>query len=337
MKRVGEVARLLCGALRCGAAAGFLATAQARVAHANDVADEVTLGRIAQKGATTTGYWSDRLDGSIDLSDEVALDAVAGVTHYASTPGERTGDIFQLGLGGVWQPSEHIVLDANLFLSPQSASVSRGVQLTAAKKSAVRDKTSTFGFSLGGEYDTAGDTDAESAIGLSVGATSYQTTQATRPRPSAKQPQPMFGAPEQSALVQWRAIASFTETLYEDTDLGVSGTYYFYSRDPTQSGYYGATVFGRGAIDDGIPIEPLDYSIRPTVAHRFGLLRLSGYFQGGHYHSGEGSSYIGGTRFQYKFSRAVRAWLAGGLQVDSYSTGGDVRILWASAGARIVF
>jgi hypothetical protein len=202
----------------------------------------------------------------------------------------------------------------------------------------VRDKTSTLGFDLGAEYDTAGDTNAESAIGLSLGATSYSTTQAVRQRKNTMlmgAPPPMFGMAEEASLIQWRADANFTETLYENTDIGLSGTYYIYNRDTAQSGYYGEAVFGR-LIGDGIPIAPLQYAIRPSLTHRFGALQLRGYVQYAAYRSDEGSSFVVGLKTQYKFSSALRVWLGANVQRDRVSAG-DLNMLSASAGLRLVY
>jgi hypothetical protein len=203
-----------------------------------------------------------------------------------------------------------------------------------SKKGAVRDKTSSFGFGLGAEYDTAGDSDAESVLGLAVGTTAYSTTQRARIGKGAAR---VLGPAQASSLLQWRVTASCTETLFEDSDLGISASYYLYSRDPTQSGLYGPAVLGRVAPGDGIPIEPLQYSLRPNLAHRFGPLRFSAYGQLGHYFGGEGWSWIGGLKLRYRFSDMVAAWLSGNLQQDDYASGDDLRILWASAGARLVF
>jgi hypothetical protein len=147
----------------------------------------------------------------------------------------------------------------------------------------------------------------------------------------------VLGPAQTSSLLQWRATASFTETLFEDSDLGMSASYYLYSRDPTQSGVYGPAVLGRFAVDDGIPIEPLQYSLRPDIVHRFGPLRASAYGQLGHYLGGEGWSWIGGLKLRYRFSDMVSAWLSGNLQHDDYASGDDLRIVWVNAGARLVF
>jgi hypothetical protein len=304
---------------------------------AHDVSDELTLGRIDSPPAkTATPYWSDRARGSFEPNDAWAIDAAASVTHYGAETGMTATSIFQGMLGTSFTPSDHWALDVDAFLSPPSTSIERGVQVTQTSKGAVRDKSSSLGFDVGAEYDTSGDTNAESAFGLNAGATSYSTTQAVRPRRMALATgSRKFGAPEQASLVQWRADASFTETLFKDTDVSLLGTYYLYNRDTADSGYYGTSVFGR-SVDDGIPVAPLQYAIRPTLTHRFGALQLRAFLQYGDYRYGDGTSLVAGLKAQYKFTTSVRAWIGGNLQRDQVN-GSDLNLLSASIGLRLVF
>jgi hypothetical protein len=234
-------------------------------------------------------------------------------------------------------PTDHLAFDASGFVSPQSITVEHGVQVSETSKGSVRDKTSSFGFDVGAEYDTAGATNAESAIELSVGASSYSTTQAVRVRNAKLSTgSARLGAPEEAALVQWRADANFIETLFEDTDVSLLGTYYLYNRATAATGYYGASVFGR-SVDDGIPVAPLQYSVRPSLTQRFGALQLRAYAQYGAYRYG-GSSLGAGLKAQYKFTSALRAWLAANLQRDrGDATGIAVDFLSASIGLRFLF
>jgi hypothetical protein len=330
-----KAARLLRGARRFAAVSALcLLGSYASRASAHDVSDELTLGRIASSSGTATPYWSDRIDGSFDLSDELMLGLDVGATHYASTPSASASEIFQVGVAASWLASEHFTFDADAYLSPTSTSAERGVALGPMRKGAVRAKTSSLGFGLGGEYDTAGDSDAESALGLALGATSYTTTQRAR---LGKGRLRVLGPAQTTSLLQWRATASFTETLWQDSDVGVSASYYLYSRDATQTGLYGAAVLGRFALGDGIPLEPLQYSVRPNLAHRFGPLRVSASGQLGHYLGGEGWSWIGGLKLRYRFSETWSAWLGGNLQRDLYASGDALSIVWANAGARLSF
>ena len=52
------------------------------------------------------------------------------------------------------------------------------------------------------------------------------------------------------------------------TDLTLSADYYHYTQDATQAAYASLIFNGRGGA--GVPVAPLQYLIRPEVAHRFG-------------------------------------------------------------------
>lgn len=349
MQRLDRPKRLL-STLAWGAAAVFLAWARAPSARAHDVGDEFTLGRFSGGGAPATGYWSDRLDGAVDLSDAFALDASMRVTHYDQSKTQKPSSIFDFGLGGSYMPDEHWTFDADAYLSPQSVNVEKNVELSTqpVRFGAVRDRSSAFGFSLGGEYDTAGDGDVEGAFGLAAGLTSYSSTQAVRLRMQRLSAMPNKARRvSDTALLQWRGTASASVTLASDTDLAVAQSLYLYGKDTT--GYAGPEVLGRLNIGDGIPLEPLLYSVRPSITHRFGSLQLRGYFQYGDYDADAGWGVIVGARVQYKFSRLFRAWISGNLQHDSLASALEpqsaaapatrtrLNILWASAGARFVF
>jgi hypothetical protein len=91
----------------------------------------------------------------------------------------------------------------------------------------------------------------------------------------------------------------------------------------------------RLGLGDGIPIEPLRFTVRPGVTHHFGPVRLSAYVRYGLYMD-PGASLPGGAKVQYKISRAVRAWLAGNVQHDWLSGSDDLNIFWGSLGARVL-
>jgi len=318
------------------ATASLLALCIASRDAADDLSDELTVGKIAATpNQPATPYISDHADAWFDLSERAALNFNAGLTHYAATSIAKPSSIFQVGTGGSYDVSQHFTLAADAYLSPQSINVERTQIMpgTVASQAAIRAKTSSLGFALDGEYSTAGESNAESAIALCTGLTSYTTTQAIRvgPRGAAR-----FGQPETASLLQWRTTLGFTETLYENTDLGIAASYYLYNRDPTQSGYYGATVFGRLGLGDGIPLQPLRLTVRPSVAQRLGPVRVSAYFRYGLYMD-PSSSVLGGVKLQVKVVSSVRAWLSGNLQHDWLAGADDLTILWASLGARVVF
>ena len=307
-------------------------------ASAHDVSDELSVGSLSNSGTSAaTGYWSDRARGSAQLSELFALDLAGSVTHYAASQGVTRGDIFQLALGAGYTPNDHFAFDLDFALSPPSINVDRGVQVTQARKGAIRDKTSLFSFDVAAEYDTATGDDTDSVLGLALGATAYSTTQAVRLRKLKSQTTPnTFGAAETASLIQWHAELSFIETLFQNTDLGITGTYYVYGHDAADSGYYGETVFGRVDLGDGIPAVPLRFSIRPSVTQRVGPFSIRLHGQYSDYIDGEGTSLLAGLKAQCKLGSAVRVWLSANLQHDEVSDG-TLSNIWFSAGVRWIF
>src|SRR5438876_444698 len=102
-----------------------------------------------------------------------------------------------------------------------------------------------------------------------------------------------------------------------DADVSLLADGYLYDEDPAKIGYFGLAALGRGP---GLPIAPLQYRIRPEVQHRMGDFSARLWVEAGEYVPGTGDSTAGiGTRLQYRFTKAFRAWLtlAGQRDVDS--------------------
>ncbi|HEX4354821.1 MAG TPA: hypothetical protein VHZ95_17945 [Polyangiales bacterium] len=327
-----ECVRPSFGAPLWAAVAFVLTTSTVR---ANDVSDELRVGRL--EGATkgdTTSYWSDRVHGSADLTPDVGVDLGGSITHYGMSQGVTRGDIFQVSTGATYTPIDELAFDLDLALSPTSVNVERDVQVTQLRKGAMRDKTSVLSFDLDAEYNSAGDSDAETIVGLAIGATDYSTTQAVRLRRLRLQAmRAMFGQPEDASLLQWQVDLSVTETLFQDTDVALAGTYYLYNRDTANSGYYGESVFGRLDIGDGIPTLPLRYAIRPSLTQRVGPLQVRLLFQYGDYADDRGTSWMGGVKVQCKIGHPVRLWLSANVQHDRVD-GETLNNLWLSLGFR---
>jgi hypothetical protein len=111
-----------------------------------------------------------------------------------------------------------------------------------------------------------------------------------------------------------RLSASTTATVFQDTDLILGGDYYVYQQDPAQVSYYGLAAAGRGS---GLPIAPLQFVVRPEVAHRFGDFSARLWVQAGRFVPGTGHSTAAiGSKLQYKLNRAWRIWLSASGERD---------------------
>jgi hypothetical protein len=142
-----------------------------------------------------------------------------------------------------------------------------------------------------------------------------------------------------AAVNQIEARLGITETLWEDTDVGLGGSWYFYDRDPTQAGFFSLMAAGRGAVGfgTGVPLAPLQWRIRPEVAQRFGDLVVKLWLAHGAYVSGEGTSNLLGTRLQYRFARSFRMWLSASWQRDTDAEGNSAAFTQVALGAMVLF
>ena len=138
-------------------------------------------------------------------------------------------------------------------------------------------------------------------------------------------------------LFQARLWASATATIRGRTDVGLDGAYYVYDKDPTTVGYSSLTGAGRSSSSEsgfgnGLPIAPLRYTLRASLATRFANMMISASFLFGQYVSDGDYSYdlSIGLRLQYKLSRHVKIWLKGTAQRDVDATSVAV---WGGAGA----
>lgn len=298
-------------------------------------ADELTVGSLgATPAAPAAPYFSNRLSGSIDASEAWSFRLDTILTRYSRTPDRSADNIFQFVLGGTWEPDDHVSIDVDGNISPPSTTTILAPATATTPAGRYKERTSSLGAVISAGYDTAGDSNLESAIDLTGGVASYATTQRQRATVAGRR---VAGPSTSAALLQWRAAIGVTETLFRDTDVGLVGTYYAYSTDPTDTGYYGAQVFGRGAVMDGIPLEPLRYSVRPIVVQRFGDLQLRASFQYGEHVDGAGYDVFGGLKGQYRFSHAVKVWIAGyhGRDIDGSGVGENID--WGTVGAMLYF
>lgn len=320
---------------------------------AHSVSDELGVGSSqANPRNPRTGLIYDRISGVADASEAVSLRFDLTLTHDDATKptqgaafGATGGNIFAAAFGIDWNPNEHVPLSAEIDLSPKSTSSSDApvtFDVGAATGSAdalLRARSSSIGFLIDVGYGTAGDSDFESTLNSSFSLTHYSTTQllteiATASGPvdrqqviayctrtgnlgkGCRQLGPALRA-EPADLNQFRLAGSFTETLFENTDLTLGGAYYFYDKDPSQVGYFSIASIGRSvSLGNGVPAAPLQYSVRPDLTHKFGAFSVGIWYQYGQYVPGDGYGHSAGLKLQYKFSKAIKIWASGTWQDD---------------------
>ena len=103
-------------------------------------------------------------------------------------------------------------------------------------------------------------------------------------------------------------------------------------------GYFSVVAVGRTiSTGGGIPLAPLQYSVRPSLQRRFGGFSLDGSYQFGRYVADLGTSHAVSVRAQYRFSKAWRAWVRVGGQVDLDADGNSTGAGSVAAGLRATF
>jgi hypothetical protein len=328
---------------------GFvIAVLAAGPALAGSVSDEVAVNSAQSTGSSPrSGYLSDALNANFDLTEQLSLNAGAMITVEGRTPAAASGGfgtsestIIAFTTGLDWDPTENWSLGATLDVSPRSTQyVGTQVQLTtngASGEALLRSQTSSYDGAFDLSYDTAGDSNLEFSF---IGGVTFshlatdqnvsrvrnaETGAASTPQQirdycaSHKCPSGLLQAlrPQTGVtLDSQRFSLGATATVARDTDLVLSGDYYHYQQDPTAVGFF--SIASVGHFGAGLPIAPLQYTIRPEVSHRFGDFSAKLWVQAGKYVEGGGDTTRGiGLKLQYKFTKTFRTWLTLSGQSD---------------------
>jgi hypothetical protein len=340
-------------------------------AAASSVVDEVGVGVQPQSSTSPqSGFVYERLGGEATLSDYWSLRGDLVLTHDDATQGQ-TGAIFGssggnipfVDLGTDVDPSDHFSFGGELDFSPRSGQLNDApVSLNGAQYDGdLRSSTSSVGFVVSASADTAGDSNWENAGTVALGMTHLSTTQqlarvASGSRTvdlnllrascrsgtvgAASRPFCQVIDPNSSDLTQGRVTVNADTTIFVDNDLGLTGSYYFYDKDPSSVGFYAIAASGRvnAQLGQGMAIAPYLWTLRPDLAHRFfHRLRVDVFYQYGQYWPGEGYSQSVGGKVEFKFNRSWKAWLSGYLERDVDGSGNPTVSGTLSLGARYKF
>lgn len=322
---------------------------------AHDVSLDLSAGSArATNDSPRSGFLGLGLGGSYELSDELSLSLGASLTRDlptppppgSSTPREPPTNIVLLSGGADWLVGESWALSGLFTFSPRvnqvvDSTLTLDTRLGTSELDVKLDTSnSSLGLILAGGYTTAGDSNLESSVDVSVSTTRYVTTQRLRQinrgdpdieRLNAacqlnpglqicrlRDPQQAALAELRAALTELRLSAGYTATLFSNTDVGLEGSWFLYDSDPTQVGYFSLVSFGRtgpsASVGDGIAVSPLLFTVRPQVTHRMGAFTLRAWFQHGRYVGDLGVSNLLGLRLTYRLSRELRVTLLGNAQ-----------------------
>jgi len=353
-------------------AALALAAVLPAVAFAHSVSDEVGVGSSQSSPRNPrTGFIYDTISGVAEVSEPVALRFSLTLTHDNATKpaqgaqfGETGGNITAGAVGLDWNPNEHVPLAFEVDFSPRSSQGSdtsitfdEGGSSVSAD-GLLRATSSSLGLVLSAGYETAGDSNFETATNGTLSVTHLTTTQqlaafqgANGPVsadsiraycarvPGAKgcrQLNALFRA-RASEINQFKVSALVAETFALDTDVTLNGAYYFYDQDPTQVGYFNIAAFGRTGLGTGVPIAPLQFTFRPDVTHRFGAFSVNLSYLYLKYVPGDGYGNNLGLKLQYKFSKAFKAWISASGQNDVDEQGDSTKSSTLAVGVRYSF
>ncbi len=342
----------------------------------NELSDELGVASSPPTpGSQRATQVANSLDALLDLGRGLNLDLGVDAVRLTPTgaapgaPPTRGATIWTFTAGLIGEFGEHLTLDASVHASPAAdlttdftadyRYLAGGTVRTDQVEAALVSRSSSAGALLAATWDTAGDSDAETAVDLGVGLehfSSEQRLEAPRDRQTGatvtldelvnscrlfpgRCPRALVGAlllSRRAAPVLLNQVAlraGAVETLWRDTDLGLSGSWYLYDRDPTEAGYFGLAAAGRTGTGGAIPIAPLLWSVRPSATRRLGAWTLRLELQHGVYASSEGRLDALAAKVQLRFTRAFRMWVTAGGQRDVDFAGTVTTVRSASLGA----
>ncbi len=259
------------------------------------------------------------VSGAVDLSDSWSLFSTVGYlrnfpqhTSDRSSPG---GNVFNVSLGALWIATDHVMAMLSIQGSPPSQ------QLTATQGSFVRPliqevqtfdiRVSSTASSLGAMatigWASMGGSRWESMLDVTAGINYFDVTQrlvvadAARAAlldsvcASTSRPGPLCTLREgaHTPLFQGRIGASYSAILIRDTTATMEGAFYVYDRNPLDVGYFSLATVGRSFdVGGGVPVNPLLWSIRPSVSHRVSRVTLKFLYQLGFYWGDTGQNHV---------------------------------------------
>ena len=282
-----------------------------------------TTGTNPRVGSVSVG-----VSGAFDFNDAWSLTGLllytrdfATRTSESSSPGSN---VWLLNLGAMWIPSDHLMTMLAVVGSPPSLQ-SNATTVTTRLGQNVDVTVTSRNWSLGavwnGGWASNGDSNLEHAVDVSASYNHFQVFQQLVV-PGTVRGTLLTNACESGvrldacALVngvttplnQGRFTVGYTATLVHDTDVGLEAGYYLYDVDPSTVGYWSLVAFNDAELGSGVPVLPLQLTVRPSFVHRFleGKVSLKVSYQLGVYTRGQGALHIGSARVSIKMGKHWR-------------------------------
>jgi hypothetical protein len=312
------------------------------------------------------------LSGLFDISPTIDLDFSITDTHdnrVRPAPGTKFGtsasDIWNLSAGLGWSSGDHASFGIAASLSPKSNSSfdTPVVVGSLSDDGRLGTRSGTYGFSIAADYDTAGESDFESAPSLNIAYTHISTAQALEDLISGKRDQnlakirvacqgskspscthlrPLLAA-RTADLDQLAVGASYAATLFRNSTVLLSGTYYnYFGEDPTTIGLFSVALLGRttpkvkapsakghkgGGVTEtfdfggGIPLAPLTWDSRIGLSQKLGDFTIGVVAEYGNYFNDAGHTESIAGKLSYAFSEHWKASATLGSSRDVDSAG----------------
>jgi hypothetical protein len=304
---------------------------------AHDVSVDVSAaGTAPSPDNPRTGSLGVSAAGSYDFNDRWSLTGMAVFTRDLAT---RTGESFSPGsnvflfsLGAMWLPTDSLMTMLTVSGSPpvdqRNATTVVG-PLGRSTDVVVVSRTWSFGAVWNGLWSSSGLSDFEHTIDVTLGFNRFSVIQklalpntitGNLLREACAENRPLEVCPlvrgVASPLWQGRLGAGYTATLFTRTDVGLDATYFVYDTPPADVGYFSLVSLGR-ELGSGVPVLPLQLSVRPHVAHRFGPVTVKLTYQYGLYAQSLGALHALTARASWKVTREWRVSLSLTGQLDA--------------------
>ncbi|MBL8917110.1 MAG: TonB-dependent receptor [Archangium sp.] len=297
------------------------------------------------------GSLSVGVTGAYDFNDAWSI---SGLFVYTRDLATRTAEsqspgsnVFLLNLGGMWIPNDHLMTMLSVVGSPPSMQQNASTVPTRAGDSidvVITSRNSSIGAIWNGLWTSGGFSNFEHTIDASAGVSRFgvqqQLTIPNSIRSRLIQASCNAGleaeicpllAGVSSPLTQARFTLGYTATLFDKTDIGVEGALFLYDVPPSSVGYYSLVAFNQTELGSGVPILPLQATLKGHASHKFGRVTVRLSYQWGLYTEGLGTLHVLGLRVGWKVTDHWRLSLnvtgQGDVQGGVFANGGSQALL----------
>jgi len=320
------------------------------------VREDSTFGRTDGLQSKTSSYFlAQRVGAGFHPTDALLLGLDLRGTRYFETSSRSAFTAWLVSANATYELSDHFALFASGTFSPRSQTwltipltLSGASSPTSVKLSST---SSSYSGELGTEWGTNGDSNYETVVEASTGLLAYNVTEGSGGKRNAgaslgsvcgsdlacrAELASILGREDQQTY-QGRLSLGVTETLHQDTDLGLMASYYAYATSVTQQGQARALLLDGPSAADGLPILPLHWAVQPSLLHRFNGWSVSAYGQYAPYIDAAGHAISYGVRGDASLTKTLKLRASANQLLDYTTDGLATRSTWATLGLRLSF